>query len=215
VTPDTASTTGAVLEDWASGKTREEAIRAAQAAGFAEADAARDLSGRDSAGKLVLMSAAVFGQWFARDAIPTRGIDTIDSDPAVVKLIARTARAPTGISASIAPERPSANSFLGQARLPEARDPRLGRPGDDTGETQGFYGAAASSFAVSHLSTSDRSHPPEACLRGNRPFFVHLKSVDRFTPTTRSTSAVLILWSRWASRSGLGSAGTTVTGRGG
>jgi hypothetical protein len=68
-------------------------------------------------------------------------------------------------------------------------------------------------FSANHRSTSDRSHPPEACLPGNRPFFVHLNSVDRFTPTTRSTSAVLILWSRWASRSGFGSAGTTVAGR--
>lgn len=59
-------------------------------------------------------------------------------------------------------------------------------------------------FAANHRSTSDRSHPPETCLPGNRPLLVQRKRVDRFTPTTRRTSAVLILWSSGASRSGLG-----------
>jgi homoserine dehydrogenase len=109
-------TCGVVLDAWASGKTRQEAIGVAQAAGFAEADPSRDLSGRDSADKLVLMTAAALGQWLAPGDIPTRGIDTIDGDPTGFKLIARAQRTPKGISASVAPERPPANSFLGQAR---------------------------------------------------------------------------------------------------
>jgi homoserine dehydrogenase len=113
-------TCGAVLDVWASGKTRDEAICAAQAAGFAEADPSQDLSGRDSADKLVLMAATAFGQWLAADAIPTRGIDTID-DPAGVKLIGRVLRTPTGVSASVAPEHPCADSFLGQTRGAENR----------------------------------------------------------------------------------------------
>jgi hypothetical protein len=59
-------------------------------------------------------------------------------------------------------------------------------------------------FAANHPSTSDRSHPPETCLPGNRPLFVQRKRVDRLTPTTRRTSVVLILWSSGANRSGLG-----------
>lgn len=42
---------------------------------------------------------------------------------------------------------------------------------------------------------SDLSQPPEACFRGKLPFWIQRKSVERFTPTTRKTSAVLILWS--------------------
>src|SRR4029077_16502151 len=67
-------------------------------------------------------------------------------------------------------------------------------------------------FPANHRSTSERSHPPETCLPGNRPLFVQRKRVDRWTPTTRSTSAVLILWSSGASRSGLNPTGTA--GRG-
>jgi hypothetical protein len=48
-------------------------------------------------------------------------------------------------------------------------------------------------FPANHRATSDRSHPPETCLPGNCPLFVQRKRVDRLTPTTRSTSAVLIL----------------------
>jgi len=115
-------TCGAVLDTWASGKTREEAIRVAQAAGFAEADPTRDLSGRDSADKLILMTAAAFGRWLAPDDIHTRGIDEIDDDPEGLKLIARARRTPMdAIIASVAPERPPADSFLGQARGAENR----------------------------------------------------------------------------------------------
>lgn len=54
---------------------------------------------------------------------------------------------------------------------------------------------SGSAFSANHSSMSERSHPPEACFRGNRPFFVQRNRVERFTPTTRRTSAVLILWS--------------------
>jgi homoserine dehydrogenase len=114
-------TCGVVLDEWAAGKTRLEAIAIAQAAGFAEADPTRDLSGRDSADKLVLMAEAAFGHWLAPDEIPTRGIDTITGDANGYKLIARAKRTPQGISASVAPEFPPPHSFLGQARGPANR----------------------------------------------------------------------------------------------
>jgi homoserine dehydrogenase len=114
-------TCGVVLEQWAAGKTREEAIATAQQAGFAEADPAHDLSGRDSAEKLVLITEAAFGQWLSPDDIPTQGIDTISGDPHGYKLIASVKRTPHGISASVAPESPTPHSFLGQARGPENR----------------------------------------------------------------------------------------------
>jgi hypothetical protein len=54
---------------------------------------------------------------------------------------------------------------------------------------------SGSVFSASHSSMSERSHPPEACFLGNRPFWIQRNSVERFTPTTRRTSAALILWS--------------------
>jgi hypothetical protein len=54
---------------------------------------------------------------------------------------------------------------------------------------------SGSTFSANHSSMSERSQPPEACFRGNRPFFVQRNSVERLTPTIRRTSAVLILWS--------------------
>jgi homoserine dehydrogenase len=114
-------TCGVVLDEWAAGKTRQEAVAMAQEAGFAEANPTHDLSGRDSADKLVLMTGAAFGQWLAPDDIPTRGIETITGDPSGYKLIARVKRTPHGISASVAPESPPPRSFLGQARGPSNR----------------------------------------------------------------------------------------------
>jgi homoserine dehydrogenase len=114
-------TCGVVLDEWAAGKTRNDAIATAQAAGFAETNPARDLSGRDSADKLVLMTQAAFGQWLAPDDIPTRGIDTIAGDPNGYKLIARAKRTAHGILASVGPECPPLDSFLGQARGPANR----------------------------------------------------------------------------------------------
>jgi homoserine dehydrogenase len=114
-------TCGVVLDEWAAGKTRHDAVAKAQAAGFAEANPTRDLSGRDSADKLVLMTEAAFGQWLAPNDIPTCGIDTITGDPNGYKLIARAKRTLHGISASVAPESPSPHSFLGRARGPANR----------------------------------------------------------------------------------------------
>jgi homoserine dehydrogenase len=114
-------TCGVVLDEWAAGKTRDGAIAVAKAAGFAEANPARDLSGRDSADKLALMAEAAFGEWLEPENIPTMGIDTITGDPHGYKLIARAKRMPHGITASVAPESPQPYSFLGQARGPENR----------------------------------------------------------------------------------------------
>jgi homoserine dehydrogenase len=114
-------TCGVVLEEWARGKTREEAISIAQAAGFAEANPCRDISGRDSADKLSLMIQAAFGEWLAPADVPTLGIDTLKNGFGEHQLIARAKRTPIGIVASVAPESPPPLSFLGQARGPENR----------------------------------------------------------------------------------------------
>ena len=93
----------------------------AKAAGFAEVDPARDLSGRDSADKLSLLTEAAFGQWVDPENIPTVGIDGISGNPKGYKLIARASRLKNDIVASVAPELPPPESFLGQARGAENR----------------------------------------------------------------------------------------------
>jgi homoserine dehydrogenase len=114
-------TCGVVLDALAEGKSQTQAIALAKSAGFAEADPARDISGRDSADKLALMIEASFGRWLAPENIPTQGVDGIPSHSEGYKLIARARRAREGITASVAPELPSKDSFLGQARGPENR----------------------------------------------------------------------------------------------
>jgi homoserine dehydrogenase len=115
------STCGVVMDAWAQGRTRTDAVALAQAQGFAEANPVRDLSGRDSADKLSLLIEAAFGQWIGPDEIRTRGIDIIVGDPTGYKLIARATQTPQGISAVVAPERPAPGSFLGQSAGPENR----------------------------------------------------------------------------------------------
>ena len=114
-------TVGVVLDQWVAGRTRQEAVAMAQKAGFAEANPTRDLSGQDSADKLVLMTKAAFGKWLTLDEIPTHGIDTISGDPKHYKLIARAKYTGHGISAIVRPEFLPPDSFLGQTRGPENR----------------------------------------------------------------------------------------------
>ncbi len=114
-------TCGVVLDALAEGRTYDDAIALAKTAGFAEADPTRDLCGLDSADKLALMIEASFGQWLAPENIPTRGIDTIAAHPCGYKLIARARQSRDGISACVAPELLSQDSFMGQAKGPENR----------------------------------------------------------------------------------------------
>lgn len=59
-------------------------------------------------------------------------------------------------------------------------------------------------FVENHFSMSDRSQPPETCFGGKSPFLHQRKSVERLTPTTRTTSLVLMRTSMPASRSAIG-----------
>jgi homoserine dehydrogenase len=114
-------TCGVILDALTEGKTRQQAIALAQAGGFAEADPARDVSGHDSADKLALMVKAAFGHWLPPSGIQTRGIGAITGKPKGYKLIARARRTEDGIVASVAPESPPPDSFLGRARGAENR----------------------------------------------------------------------------------------------
>ena len=54
-----------------------EALRAAQEAGFAEADPALDIGGWDAAQKLVVLAALAFGEWVPLSGVRVRGIEDV------------------------------------------------------------------------------------------------------------------------------------------
>jgi homoserine dehydrogenase len=56
-----------------------EVLAQAQALGYAEADPTLDVSGRDTADKLVILAALAFGRWARPDQVAMRGITEIDS----------------------------------------------------------------------------------------------------------------------------------------
>lgn len=61
----------------ASGRRYDEVLAEAQTRGYAEADPTLDVSGRDTADKLVLLCALAFGHTFTPEQIPTTGITTL------------------------------------------------------------------------------------------------------------------------------------------
>jgi homoserine dehydrogenase len=116
-------TSNGVLDSLAAGGSLADAVRAAQAAGFAEADPRRDLSGLDTADKLSLLAQAAFGVHVPTTGIPTRGIDgpLPPAEMQIWRLIARAARTNGEFNLSVAPERIARESFLGQTRGAENR----------------------------------------------------------------------------------------------
>lgn len=60
-----------------SGRDFEDVLAQAQALGYAEANPALDVSGRDTADKLSILAGLSFGLWIPPEEIPTRGISDI------------------------------------------------------------------------------------------------------------------------------------------
>jgi len=93
------------------GQSYKDALAAAQAAGFAEANPALDVSGMDSAHKLAILASLAFGEKINFDAIPVMGIDSLQSIDLeyskqlgyVVKLIARAERRDGGLYLRVQP----------------------------------------------------------------------------------------------------------------
>ena len=90
----------------------EEALRAAQELGYAEADPTADVEGFDAAYKLTILSGLAFGHHTAPDAFPREGITAITredllrakTEGKVLRLIARGERADGGIALRVGPE---------------------------------------------------------------------------------------------------------------
>jgi homoserine dehydrogenase len=116
-------TCNSVLDALALGQSLEEAVRAAQVAGFAETDPSRDLSGADAADKLSLLAQAAFGMRIQPGQICTRGIERslVADKTNVWRLIARAVRAGDGLILRVAPEMLVRGSFLAETAGAENR----------------------------------------------------------------------------------------------
>ncbi|PYT01575.1 MAG: hypothetical protein DMF63_01645 [Acidobacteria bacterium] len=109
-----------ICDELARGESRENAIRAAQAAGFAESDPTLDISGRDSAQKLCLLAKAAFGIELREKDVSMKGINDLETSDVsaaiargnVVRLVASFLRTDEGVEAKVEPvELPATHPF--------------------------------------------------------------------------------------------------------
>lgn len=101
-----------VLDRLSAGDSFEDAVAAAQTAGFAEADPTLDLDGSDTAQKLALLAREAFGVLPRWDAIPRLGIAGAARRGRTVRLVARAEQTPAGLRASVQPvEVPRSHPF--------------------------------------------------------------------------------------------------------
>ena len=71
------ATANFILTRMAEGRSYDDALAEAQAAGLAERDPAADVEGHDSVAKVMILSALVFGRQLRLDQVARRGIDAI------------------------------------------------------------------------------------------------------------------------------------------
>lgn len=120
-------TTNFVLDEIAAGRSRREAIRRAQEAGFAEADPAADIDGLDAAEKLSILARTAFGSAIDPDAIPRKPLNSIDEATIVaanaagapIRQIASIRLAGRGIDCDIRLRPAAAGSALARPRREE------------------------------------------------------------------------------------------------
>ncbi|NJD28238.1 MAG: homoserine dehydrogenase [Chloroflexi bacterium] len=161
-------TTNHILTEMAaSGMSYADALDAAQAAGYAEADPAADVEGGDAADKLVILARMAFGAWLDRAAVPraepgrAAGITGVTAEDLraaaaggeAIRLIASTERAPDGaIVAAVLPSKVPLESAFGRTlgvrnRLEIEADPL----GTVAVEGPGAGGAATANAVLSDL----------------------------------------------------------------
>jgi homoserine dehydrogenase len=73
------ATVNYILSLMAAGRSYEDALAEAQAAGLAERDPAADVEGHDSVAKVMILSALVFGRQLRLDEVARRGIEALAS----------------------------------------------------------------------------------------------------------------------------------------
>ncbi|MCC6676107.1 MAG: homoserine dehydrogenase [Phycisphaerales bacterium] len=117
-------TTNFVLDRLADGVAFEDAVKLAQALGFAEADPSADLDGVDAANKLAVLARAAFGEGLDPARIQREGIRGVTPAAAAtarragggVRLVARLRREAGRLIASVSPEVLPAGHVLAGAR---------------------------------------------------------------------------------------------------
>jgi homoserine dehydrogenase len=122
-------TSNFVLDRLAGGCELAAAVRLAQEKGFAEADPARDLDGRDAACKLRILARAAFGVELAANAVVRRGLESVDSAATAaarargqaIRLLAECRRESGVLRAEVRPVALPARDFLAGARGEENR----------------------------------------------------------------------------------------------
>jgi homoserine dehydrogenase len=97
-------TTNFVLDEVANGVSLAEAIKSAQARGYAEANPQFDLDGTDAAQKLILIAREAFGVDLQFSEIRRDGIENVSINTSrTVRLLADCRRTETGLEASVGP----------------------------------------------------------------------------------------------------------------
>jgi homoserine dehydrogenase len=110
-------TTNYILDRISSGSSFDSAVRAAQEAGFAEADPTKDLDGSDAACKLAILTRIALGVDLHPDQIKRRGIFGIDASSAPgVRLVAESRRTADGVQAEVGPRKLPADHPLASVR---------------------------------------------------------------------------------------------------
>ncbi len=83
------ATTTFILSAMAQGRSYDEALAAAQGAGYAEADPSFDVEGRDAAQKLAILASVAWGRWRPEREVETQGIVGLTVEPGrIVRLVA-------------------------------------------------------------------------------------------------------------------------------
>ena len=83
------ATTTFILSAMAQGQSYDEALAAAQSAGYAEADPSFDVEGRDAAQKLAILASVAWSRWRPEREVETHGIVGLTVEPGrIVRLVA-------------------------------------------------------------------------------------------------------------------------------
>jgi homoserine dehydrogenase len=83
------ATTTFICSAMGAGRSYDDALREAQAAGYAEADPSFDVEGRDAAQKLAILASVAWGAWRPERDVATRGIVGLALPPGrIVRLVA-------------------------------------------------------------------------------------------------------------------------------
>jgi len=87
------ATTTYILSAMGEGRSYADALRAAQEAGYAEADPSFDVEGRDAAQKLAILASVAWGRWRGESEVDSSGIVGVAVQPGeTIRLVAQATR---------------------------------------------------------------------------------------------------------------------------